>query len=327
MGGGGMERMQGFAPERDRAIRVFLPSLHGRSARALAAGQRFVHYTGAAAAMNMIRNREIWLRSTQCMNDFSEVRHGLDLLARAWRSTQGERLTGFLEGMFPGFRQEMAERIEALADTVAFDTYIACVSEHDPAEDGIGRLSMWRAYSGMSGVALVLNNAPLIGPDSDALPVFTGPVEYAARKAFFERFGRFVDGILEEGAYLERLGAEEACRRLVGSYHFAALSTKHPGFAEEREWRMAFTPTLQPQGDLARAVELCRGEPQVVYKLPLARRAPAGASLALADVLESLIIGPCESPRAVRDAFVALLGDAGVAEPEAKVRVSQIPIR
>ena len=30
--------------------------------------------------MSMIRNGEMWLRNTQCMNDFSEVRHGLELL-------------------------------------------------------------------------------------------------------------------------------------------------------------------------------------------------------------------------------------------------------
>jgi len=319
---------EGFGAEREREIRVFLPSLYERVGQALASGQRFVHYTGAAAAVSMIRNGEMWLRNTQCMNDFSEVRHGLELLGRAYRSTAGERLTGFFESIFPGIRKEVGERMEALADTVAFDTYISCVSEHDDHEDGVGRLSMWRAYSGGGGVAFVLKNPPLVGAGSDALPVFTGPVEYAGRRAFFERFGRFVDGMLAEGPYLEALGAERACLALVGSYHFAALSTKHPGFAEEREWRMAFTPTLQPAGDLARSVEICRGEPQLVYKLPLARRpGPPGASTALPDILDALIIGPCESPRAVRDAFVELLDGAGVPDAAARVQVSDIPVR
>ena len=215
-------------------------------------------------------------------------------MARAYRSSHGERLIGFFDGVYPGIRKEVAERIDALADTVAYDTYIACVSEHDPGEDKIGRLSMWRAY-GSGGVAFVLRNPPLVAAGSDALGVFTGPVEYAGRREFFERFARFVDGVLEEGDYIAGLGAERACRALVGSYHFAALSTKHPGFAEEREWRMAFTPALQPAGDLARSVEICRGAPQVVYKLPLLRReGPEGASTALADILEAFIIGPCE---------------------------------
>ncbi|MFO1143103.1 MAG: DUF2971 domain-containing protein [Amaricoccus sp.] len=323
-----MDRLAGFTEARDRELRVFLPGLHARVAAAQAKGLSFAHYTAAPAAMNMVRNGEIWLRNTQCMNDFSEVRHGLDLLGRAYRGVHGQRLMGFLDAIWPGFRQEAGERIEALAETILSDTYIGCVSEHDPAENGIGRLSMWRAYSNIGGVALVLRSAPLVGPGSDALPVSGGPVEYAERRDFFVRFERFVDALLEEGPYLEDLGAERTCRGLVGSYHFAALATKHPGFAEEREWRMAFTPALQPQGDLVRAVELCRGQPQLIYKLPLERREGAeGASTALADVLEALIIGPSESPQAMRAAFVELLGAAGVADPETVVQVSEIPVR
>ena len=187
---------------------------------------------------------------------------------------------------------------------------------------------MWRAYSDRAGVALVLRNAPFIGPGSDGLAVFAGPVAYAGRRAFLERFGRFVDGLLAEAEYLDGLGAERVGRALVGGYQYAALSTKHPGFAEEREWRMSFTPSLQPPLDLVRAVEVCRGEPQVIYKLPLAARpGNGGASTALAELLEALIIGPCENPRSIRDAFVELLTDAGVAEAAERVTISDIPLR
>ena len=321
-------RLAGFSAARDRELRVFLPLLHERVARAVASGQRFVHYTGAPAAMSMIRNGELWLRNTQCMNDFSEVRYGLELLDAAYQSDDGQRLIGFLEEVHPGLRGEVRERIAELSETIAYGTYIGCVSEHDPSEDGIGRLSMWRAYSGMSGIALVLRNPPLIGPDSDRLGVFTGPVVYDGREAFMQRFGHFVAGMLREGDYLAGLDAARAGALLVGSYHFAALATKHPGFAEEREWRMVFTPSLQMGGDLVRSVEICRGEPQLVYKLPLRPRpGAAGASTALADMLEALIIGPCELPRALRDAFVDLLGAAGVASPETVVQVSDIPLR
>lgn len=322
------DRLAGFTEERDRQIRVFLPTLHARVLAAVARGQRFVHYTNAAAAAALIRSGELWLRSTQCMNDFSEVRHGLDLLERAYRGRDGQRLMRFLEAIYPGFDAEATERLEALAETVAHSTYVACVSEHDPAEDGIGRLSMWRAYAGGIGIALVIDGAPLIGPGSDDLGVFAGPVEYAGRKGFHDRFARFVDGLVAEGEYVAALGRERACSALVGSYHFAALSTKHPGFAEEREWRMAFTPSLQPAMDVTRTVEVVRGEPQVVYRLPLrARRGPAGASTALADILRAVIVGPCETPRAVGDALVELLAGAGIADPERLVRISDIPIR
>jgi hypothetical protein len=322
------ERLPGFSAERDHDLAVFMPQVHRRLALAHATGQRFVHYTSAPAAMNIIQNGELWLRNTQCMNDFSEVRHGLDLLRRAYRGIHGQKLIGFLESVYPGFRVMVEDRFDALEETVAYDTYICCVSEHDAREDTVGRLSMWRAYSNVSGIAFVLRSAPLIGPGSDHLAVFSGPVIYAERRSFFERFGEFVDGVLREAEYVAGLGMAQACHRLVGSYHLAALSTKHPGFSEEREWRMAFTPSLQPTGDLVRAVELCRNEPQTIYKLPLvARPGPEGASTALGDFVEEVIIGPSATPRAVRDAFVDLLQAAGVANAAAMVRISDIPIR
>ena len=78
-------------------MRLFLPSLQARIAAARADGLRFAHYTSAPAAMSMVKSGEIRLRNTQCMNDSSEVRHGLELLGRAYRGAHGERLMGFLE--------------------------------------------------------------------------------------------------------------------------------------------------------------------------------------------------------------------------------------
>jgi hypothetical protein len=314
-------------PEEARRLRVFLPALYARAERAIAGGQRFVHYTGAAAAMGMIRNREIWLRNTQCMNDFSEVRHGLDLVREAYRGPAGARLLDFLDGIHPGLRARAAERFEAVAATIRGGTYITCLSEHDRAEDHLGRLSMRRAYSQACGVALVLNSRPLLGRGSSAVGVNAGPVEYADRRTFLKGFEAFAEAMRGEEAYLAGLGLERACENLAGGYYQAALSTKHPGFAEEREWRVVFNPTLDA-GHLVRSVEVCRGEPQVIYRLPLVNRPEAGIEgMALADILEALIIGPSDNPRAVRDAFVELLADAGVGDPEARVRISDIPVR
>ena len=134
--------------------------------------------------------------------------------------------------------------------------------------------------------------------------------------------------MVAERDYIAGLGPETAARNLAGSYYYAALSTKHPGFSEEREWRVVFNPTLDPAGHLVRAIEICRNEPQVVYKLPLRDAAEAGIDgMALADVLDAMIIGPSDNPRAVRDAFVQLLSDAGVSDPERRVRTSDIPVR
>lgn len=315
-------------PEVAQRLQVFLPGLYRRTVEAIASGQRFVHYTAAPAAMSLIRNREIWLRNTQCMNDFSEVRHGLELLRDAYRGRAGQRLLDFLDEVHPGLRATARERFEELGRTIGLETYIACVSEHDASEDRIGRLSMWRAYSGACGVALVLRSDPLFGTESNALGVFTGPVRYADRPAFLAGFDDFAARLEAERDYVAELGREGTVESLVGSYYAAALSTKHPGFAEEREWRVAFNPRLQGDARLARGVEVCRGEPQIVYRLPIRNDPAAGVErMGFDEMLERLIIGPSENPRAVRDAFVELLAEAGVRDPAARVLVSDIPVR
>ena len=210
------------------------------------------------------------------MNDFSEVRHGLELVRDAYRSPAGARLLDFLDGVHPGLRARARERFEAIAATIRTSTYITCLSEHDRAEDHVGRLSMWRAYSQACGVALVLNARPLLGRGSTAVGVNAGPVEYADRKTFLAGFDAFVEQMLAERDYIAELGPDAASRDLAGSYYYAALSTKHPGFAEEREWRVVFNPTLDAADHLVRSVEVCRNEPQVIYKAAAAQRAGGG---------------------------------------------------
>jgi hypothetical protein len=226
----------------------------------------------------------------------------------------------------PGLREIARGRFEAIAATIRTSTYITCLSEHGRAEDDVGRLAMWRAYAQACGVALVLNARPLPGRGSAAAGVNAGPVEYADRPTFLRGFDAFVERMLAERDYLAGLGPEAVCRHLGGSYYHAALSTKHPGFAEEREWRVVFNPTLDAADHLVRSVEVCRGEAQVIYRLPLRDAPEAGIDgMALPDILEALIIGPSDNPRAVRDAFVELLSD--VRDAEHRVRVSDIPVR
>jgi hypothetical protein len=64
---------------------------------------RFVQYTSAQAAMGIIENKEVWLRNTQCMNDYSEVEHGISCLSEAFRSEDvGQIFKNSLEKLFPG---------------------------------------------------------------------------------------------------------------------------------------------------------------------------------------------------------------------------------
>ena len=310
------------------------PAVSGCSCRALPArraggrGRAAVRplHRRATAAMSMIRNREIWLRNTQCMNDFSEVLHRFELLREAYRSAGGCSTSSTT--FYPGLRVEAVDlRFEAIAaDDLGSSTYITCLSEHDPApRTSLGRLSMWRAYSQVCGVAFVFN-APAAAGDAASHDGRRQRRAGGVRRSQDVSPGASTRSSNADGRRAATTSPASGRRPPPAtspvSYYFAALSTKHPGFSEEREWRVVFHLDARPAGHLVRSVEICPNEPQVVYKLPLRNAAEAGADdgMALADILEALIIGPSDNPPArCATPSSSCCSDAGVSDAERRV--------
>lgn len=127
--------------------------------------------------MRVIQGRSVWMRKTSCMNDFMEIDYGLDLLRAAY-TEQNETIKATFDGMFSGFTKTLEERFNSWIPHFQRDTYIACLSEHDESENDTGRLSMWRAYGGDTGVAIVLNPGVFFRP-TDAINAYTSPVAYS----------------------------------------------------------------------------------------------------------------------------------------------------
>ncbi|GGD98639.1 hypothetical protein GCM10011529_00880 [Polymorphobacter glacialis] len=137
-----------------------------------------MHYTTAEAAYKIICNKEIWLRSAAVMNDFSEIDYGLKCLKSAWDSPNGIALQEMLDRLHPSLRADLTNLFDGHAENLRTDTYLTSLSDHSDNEDNFGRLSMWRAYGGKVGVALVLNPSAFSGT-TDAMKVFSSPVLYA----------------------------------------------------------------------------------------------------------------------------------------------------
>ncbi|MCF3630464.1 DUF2971 domain-containing protein [Thalassospiraceae bacterium LMO-SO8] len=261
------------------------------------------------------------------MNDFSEVVHGQSCLRRAYNGDIGKRFKELLNDIHPG----MAEEFEKLADGwwryFETESYIACVSEHLDDEDKFGRLSMWRAYSESTGVAIVLNNTPFLSP-SDALKAYTSPVEYLAEDEFEHKFNEIILNIENNIQFLKEIPKDYIINFAFEMLRFSIYSTKHPGFKEEREWRVIYSPFLGASDKLVKSVEVINGVPQPVYKIPLKDYPDEGfVGAEIPQLIDRIIIGPTEFPDALREAFTMLLGDAGVESPESRVFVSNIPLR
>jgi hypothetical protein len=109
-----------------------------------------------------------------------------------------------------------------------------------------------------------------------------------------------------------------------------AVCLKHPGFAEEKEWRVMHVHGVHPMGKLTLGTETINGFPQPVMKLPL-RNVSDGehliTGLEIDELVERVIIGPTKFPDAVWEAMVASLSETGVSDPEHRVVISDIPLR
>lgn len=313
--------------ETDRISQIFFPGLVARQKEVEESGRRFVHYTSASAATSILTRKEFWMRDPICMNDFTEVEHGLQCLFSAYKGQKhGLRFQSVLNSIYPGLTTDV-ENIFNNAIHKVRDCYLTCVSEHKDEEDKLGRLSMWRAYGNGAGVAIVMNNKPFFhGPG--ILKIYTLPVEYFEDEGFEAALGVVADNISRESGFLKNIHKNALTLLIVHMLRYAALSTKHPGFEEEREWRAIYSPGIDPSSYILRQIENINGIPQTVYKVPL-YSLPDGTKTGgeLIDLVDQIIIGPTQFSFAVWKAFVCLLGEAGFEKPESKVFVSGVPLR
>ena len=138
---------------------------------------------------------------------------------------------------------------------------------------------------------------------------------------------------VERNIGMLRLAGEDVASHLtLSAMHFAALSTKHPGFSEEREWRVIYTPKFSLTGSRTSRLEgkivTLGGVPQRIFALKLENVPEEGfLGATLPELLIEVIIGPTQFPWPIYDALVEKLQVAGVADAQNKVRVSNIPLR
>ena len=287
-------------------------------------GGHFVHYTTGEGAAGIISSKSVWLRSTTCMNDYSEALHGLDCLRRAWQGDSGRALQAALEKCHAGIAGEAAQEFDKHTGIILAGSFVASFSEHDPNEDRFGRLSMWRAYCNPTGVALVLNSAPFFAK-SDALKAYSSPVAYLSDVEFSQLIHRIAANVESDREFLSSLDRVIMRQVLFNMFKFAILCTKHPAFMEEKEWRVVYTPGLLSSSHLTRNVRTVRGVPQTIYDLPLKNIPQEGfGGLEIPELLHKIIIGPTQYSGATANALWFLLQDAGVADPGSRIVISGV---
>jgi hypothetical protein len=291
---------------------------------------RFAHYTSADAALKIIRGKQLWMRNTRCMADLSEVQRGTEVVESFFADAPNlDRFVGALERFSRGAAQRGVDLFNKFAREIGPGTFITCLSEHSVQDDAHGRLSMWGAFGGNAPRVALVFNVPLNSLGTAALRTIFSPVSYLSPSEALEDFNVIRENVLRDGDFLAGVNTELVGRYVFASFLLKAVCLKHAVFAEEKEWRVVYVPPVFPSEIMVKqqSIETVEGVPQVIYKMPLNQKVSGAPDLDISELIDRVIIGPTSFEKPMSEAFQVALGEAGVANAEKRVFLSEIPLR
>lgn len=286
-------------------------------------GKKLAYYTSAHVARSVLEKHELWMKNLSHMNDNSEVAYGCKLLNDLLKSGFGEELLDVMQeyiGMDRTAAEETLVQFETEKLSWKLNTYATCFTEHLDGEDDDGRLSMWRGYGNENGVAMVFDVSKM-DDVLDGSMVDLTPVEYLKIDKLIDEANELLSQIRSKKEELCKYKPEFLKEYIMNVLRFAIISIKHPGFAEEKEWRL-----VGHAENLKLDIEEINGMVQQVYKLKL-------RDFKLAEGLDRIILAPTTDVFAremTRKAFVRLIEESlriDHGRAEEMVTVSSIPYR
>lgn len=289
---------------------------------------RFSHYTSAQSSINILDSKRFWMRNSSSMNDFMEVRHGLNLFKE-------NEVIKRIRDVFPRNRLHCFEKIteEFFNNNFAKmlrQTFIFSLSEHTDEDDLYGKLSMWRGYSHARGVSIVLDINKLTR--LEVLPIGFYPVSYVNDKQYNSKIDSIVDRININKSVIEESSYNNLEKSVQAFYISEVFCTKHPGFQEEKEWRVVYFPELWTTSSDGHSIEkivaTIGGVPQIVYQLVLENNNKIGLSGfdLYEDLLDKIIIGPYPDADLLKTALSYKFGGR-IRSIDKKIVISNISIR
>ena len=288
----------------------------------------FVHYTSAENALKIITSKQVWMRNARCMADYMEVIHGHQMLVQFFaQSKNKDAFHKVMNRCFKDIGEETINAFDQQWNNLQWDIYISSISEHDQAEDSYGRLSMWRAFGRLPARAALVLNLPAPG-SAVGLGVALSPVAYLDYNGVEKLMKKIIANVRSNVDFLRTLDRERVKASIFEMLSVTAVSLKHVGFKEEKEWRVIYMPQVRPSNLITWATEVVEGIPQVVHKIPLTDRPDNDlVGVEIPALVERVIIGPTAFPVTIGHAFMIALTQAGVPNAASRVMVSSIPLR
>lgn len=319
-------------PSKDALIRALTTPLYSDFDASKHLPQKrplLAHYTSVDNMRNILIGEELWFSNPLSMNDYEELYFGLQHGMQAIRAHKNLFQTCTTLGCYEEFTGQLEACQHRFNSEHALDTYVACFSEHDPREDADGRLSMWRGYGGNgSGAAIVIDTARL--NMNEQSPLLIAPVEYLSREARLawinQRLDLFTTAL--QGLRINKDNVSVAATVLFHRLLQASLFSKHHGFSEEREWRVAYFPDRDRANTFKSMFGYWIGPSGVQPKLKF-RLAPlegiTDPDFGLDKLVHSIILGPSHNPLSQRATLRMLELERPVLAE--RLRVSSTPFR
>lgn len=163
------------------------------------------------------------------------------------------------------------------------------------------------------------------------MEVGVSPVLYGGPKEFSREFEELIQTVDQNIDFLKSLPQEWIVNAASYALQIASYSIKHPGFEEEREWRIIHRPYEYGAAAVTNFNMAISGIPQTIYELPFhnPERGPLFSipQLDLNDILLGIMIGPCAYPETVARALRDEMAAAGIKAADERIIASNIPLR
>lgn len=288
------------------------------------------HYTSIATLEQVMANDEIWFSNPLYMNDWEELRFGMnegaaefrvnDKLREACKSESNHsKLVYYFDHLFHEFDSKHA-----------FNTYVLCLTEHAPT-DNDGVLSMWRGYGdSASGVAIVFDTGKIEANESS--PLIISKVEYGTtddRRGWIKNKINDVAEIIWAHELTDQM-LFDAAYFWIERLKIFSLFSKHSGFTEENEWRVVYMSERDKseafKSMLSYAITARGAEPKLKLKIkPL--DGIFSVDLSLEKLIDRIILGPTTSTVLAANSIKRVLIQKNKPALAEKVKPSTIPFR
>jgi hypothetical protein len=260
------------------------------------------HYTDLNAASFVVASGNVWLTDARYCNDRREIDISVSLIQKVFQDILGQqRINGPQGHNITLFSPEVNDLGNALAgylnNLATFTAYVCCFCA---AKGNLARpqdiLSQWRGYGSNGRGACVSFNAGSIEFIINQNPIPSRSV----RTSMLPNRNQRLNGLLFEPVLYDITNQETLINRLVYDVVDDARNNKryinqqhlidallmitplmkHPGFSEEKEWRLVCLPTF-----LAGGFPPCRAS------------APVPISLSRISILIRYLKGPSWQPK------------------------------